>query len=75
MAEWWRESYSLFVRNIPDWEAGDLVRVLGDAGVVFDSFVPSDRRSRRRRNFAFVMFKMEKEADKAIQLFDGKEFN
>lgn len=72
MVEWWRDSFSVFVGNIPDWGARDLVRIFEAAGVVFDSFVPFDRRLRKRKNYAFVRFKTEREMEKAILLFNGK---
>lgn len=63
---WWRNTFSIFVGNIPEWGASDLVRVFGVAGVVFDSFVPTNRRTGKRMNFAFVRFKLEKEMLNAI---------
>lgn len=69
------ESFFVFVGNIPDWGAGDLIRVFGVEGVVFDSFVPYDRRSGKCKNFAFVRFKTEKEMDAVIKMLDGKVFD
>lgn len=59
MVEWWQDSFSVFVGNIPEWGAGDLIRIFGTDGVVFDSFVPLDRRTGKQKNFSFVRFKTE----------------
>lgn len=40
--------------------------------MVFDSFVPFDRGTGKRKNFASVRFKTEREMDNTIKLFDGK---
>lgn len=73
MVEWWRERFSLFVGNIPKWGTGDLVRTFSVAGVVFDSFIPTER-SAKRRNSAFVRFKLEAAANRTINMLDGKVF-
>lgn len=38
MEEWGKESFSLFVRNMPEWGTGYLLRVFRAAGVVYFFF-------------------------------------
>lgn len=72
MVQWWKESFLVFVGNILEWGTGDLIRVFRVAGVVFDSFVPTDRRNGKQRNFAFVRFKTVCEMVNAIKMMDGQ---
>lgn len=51
-----------------------MVRAFNVVGIVFDSFIPTDKSSGKRRNFAFVRFKTEGEAERAVKLLDGKVF-
>lgn len=51
-----------------------MVWVFSVKGAIFDSFVTFYRNSGKRRNFAFVFFKTERDVTNAIKLLDGKVF-
>ena len=52
----------------------DLKTYFADAGTVVDAVVIMDKYSGRSRGFGFVEMQDAKEADKAIEMFNGKEW-
>jgi cold-inducible RNA-binding protein len=52
----------------------DLKTQFSQAGTVVDAVVIMDKYSGRSRGFGFVEMKDDKEAEKAIELFNGKEW-
>ena len=52
----------------------DLKAYFAEAGTVVDAVVIMDKYSGRSRGFGFVEMKDEKEGEKAIELFNGKEW-
>lgn len=65
----------LFVGSIA-WETRDtdLAKYFSEAGTVTSSSVVMDKFTNRSRGFAFVEMSTEEEAQKAVSMFDGKEF-
>lgn len=51
----------------------ELSAAMAEAGDVQDVFLPLDRATGRPRGFAFVQFDSDEEAEKAIELFNGRE--
>lgn len=51
----------------------ELADVLSEAGEVVEVAIPTDRMTGRPRGFAFAEFGSAEAAEKAIELFDGKE--
>ena len=57
---WIRDCWSLFVTNLAQaTTTKDLFNVFKEAGLVFDVFLPKDRRSGQGKGFGFVRFKTE----------------
>ena len=52
-----------------------LSELFGQAGTVSDSVVISDRYSGRSKGFGFIEMASAEEAKKAIEMFNGKDFN
>jgi cold-inducible RNA-binding protein len=52
----------------------DLKTYFSQAGTVVDAVVIMDKYSGRSRGFGFVEMQDAKEADKAIEMFNGKEW-
>lgn len=68
-------STKLYVGNLDYSVTGDqLAELFGEVGKVADSIVISDRYSGRSKGFGFVEMSSEDEAKKAIETFNGKEF-
>jgi len=64
----------LFVGNLPYTTTGDDLKAqFGQAGTVSDAVVISDKFSGRSKGFGFVEFDSDEEADKAIEMFNGKD--
>ena len=64
----------LFVGGIPyRFTQDDLREAFSQAGMVTDVFIPMDRETRRPRGFAFVEMETQEMADRAIEMFHGKE--
>ncbi len=65
----------LFVGNL-DYGVTDesLGEYFAQAGEVTSSKVIMDRETGRSRGFGFVEMKTEEEAQKAIEMFDGQDF-
>ncbi|XP_073022021.1 uncharacterized protein [Primulina eburnea] len=68
-----RDSYSLLVLNITfRTTADDLFPLFDKYGKVVDVFIPRDRRTGDSRGFAFVRYKYQDEAAKAVEKLDGR---
>ncbi|MBD3244734.1 MAG: RNA-binding protein [Candidatus Moranbacteria bacterium] len=65
----------LYVGGIP-YESSEeaLKKYFEEAGEVESVKIIIDRITQKSRGFGFVEMKTEEEADKAIEMFDGKEF-
>jgi len=68
-------SKKLYVGNL-DYSVVDdqLAELFTQAGKVESAVVISDQRSGRSKGFGFVEMSSEKEAKKAIEMFNGKDF-
>lgn len=55
-------------------DEGQLTEHFSQAGKVVSAVVIKDRYSGRSKGFGFVEFDSEEEAKKAIEMFDGQEF-
>ena len=67
-------SKKLYVGNLPYTVTSDSLRAhFAAGGTVVDAVVISDRRSGRSKGFGFVEFGTEEEAQKAIEMFNGKD--
>jgi len=65
----------LYVGNLDYNVTGDqLSTAFAQAGKVVDAVVISDRYSGRSKGFGFVEMETEEEAKKAIEMFNGKDF-
>ena len=66
----------LYVGNLP-WSATDdsLREFFAAAGSVQSATVISDRDSGRSKGFGFVEMSTEEEAQKAIEMFNGKDMD
>lgn len=65
----------LYVGNLSyDVTSESLGEHFGTAGEVVEAVVISDRQSGRSKGFGFVEMANEKDAAKAIETFNGKEF-
>lgn len=64
----------LYVGNL-DYGLTDsaLLELFAEAGAVVSATVITDRDTGRSKGFGFVEFETEDEANKAIELFNGKE--
>ncbi|GAB2271228.1 hypothetical protein Dimus_006070 [Dionaea muscipula] len=68
-----RDTYSLLVLNITfRTSADDLYPLFDKYGKVVDVFIPRDRRTGESRGFAFVRYRYQEEAQKAVERLDGK---
>ncbi|KAG8099334.1 hypothetical protein GUJ93_ZPchr0013g35181 [Zizania palustris] len=68
-----RDTYSLLVLNITfRTTADDLFPLFDRYGEVVDIYIPRDRRTGDSRGFAFVRYKFEDEAQKAVDRLDGR---
>ncbi|KAL9258443.1 Serine/arginine-rich splicing factor SC35-like protein [Drosera capensis] len=67
------DTYSLLILNISfRTTADDLYPLFDKYGKVVDVFIPRDRRTGESRGFAFVRYKYQDEAQKAVDKLDGK---
>lgn len=68
-------SVKLYVGNL-DYNTTDsqLAEIFSQAGSVASSSVITDRYSGRSRGFGFVEMGSEEDAKKAIEMFNGKDF-
>lgn len=66
----------LYVGNLPYRTTGDDLReTFSQAGNVSESIVISDKISGRSKGFGFVTMATDEEAQKAIEMFNGKDFD
>src|SRR5215470_15949142 len=66
----------LYVGNLPYTTAdADLESLFGQAGTVKSAQVIRDRESGRSKGFGFVEMSSSDEANAAINMFHGKDFN
>lgn len=69
---WVRNCWSLFISNLSlTVTSKDLYLLLREVGLVFDVFIPRDHQNGSLRGFAFVRFKTEWVANKAMQKLNG----
>ncbi|KAL2511902.1 Serine/arginine-rich splicing factor SC35 [Abeliophyllum distichum] len=67
------DTYSLLILNISfRTSADDLFPLFDKYGKVVDIFIPRDRRTGESRGFAFVRYKYQDEAQKAVDKLDGE---
>jgi RNA recognition motif-containing protein len=52
----------------------DLKKLFTSAGTVVDAIIISDKYSGRSKGFGFVEMETEEEAQKAIEMFNGKDY-
>lgn len=65
----------LFIGNLGyDVADAQLSELFAQAGKVESAVVITDRRTGRSKGFGFVEMSTEKEAEKAIEMFNGKDF-
>lgn len=65
----------LYVGNLPyTTSEDDLRNLFSEAGNVVSVTIPIDKMSNRPRGFAFVEMSSGEEASKAINLFNGQDF-
>lgn len=65
----------LFVGGIPYNSSEDsLAETFSEAGTVDSASIITDKMTGRSKGFGFVEMSTEEEAQKAIEMFDGKEF-
>lgn len=64
----------LYVGNLPYSTTGDdLKQTFSAAGTVATATVIMDKMTGRSKGFGFVEFENDAEADKAIEMFNGKD--
>lgn len=64
----------LYVGNLPYSTTGDdLKQMFAAAGAVASASVIIDKMTGRSKGFGFVEFENDSEADKAIEMFNGKD--
>ena len=69
-------SNTIFVGNLNfDTTSDDIEELFGQSGSVLNVTLPKDRETGRPRGFGFVEFADEASVMKAIDMFDGYEFN
>lgn len=65
----------LYVGNLDYSVTGDqLNEMFAQAGTVTDAVVISDRQTGRSKGFGFVTMGSEEEANAAIEMYNGKDF-
>lgn len=65
----------LYVGNLPYQVGADQLRThFSQAGTVVDAVVISDKQTGRSKGFGFVEFEKDEEAAKAIEMFNGQDF-
>lgn len=66
----------LFVGGLPySTRDNDLKEAFGEAGSVESAMIIMDRATGRSKGFGFVEMSTEEEAQKAIEMFNGKDFD
>lgn len=68
-------SKKLYVGNLSYTVTTDELKThFVQAGTVTDCVVITDRRTGRSKGFGFVEFEKDEEANKAIEMFNGKDY-
>ena len=68
-------NFKVYVGNLSyDVTSDQLKELFSQAGTVVDSIVISDRQSGRSKGFGFVELSSKEEMDKAVEMFNEKEF-
>ena len=68
-------NFKVYVGNLSYEVTSDqLNELFSQAGTVVDSVVISDRQSGRSKGFGFVELSSKEEMDKAVEMFNEKEF-
>lgn len=66
----------LYIGNLPfSVDSAKLQEIFAGAGNVVSAQVMSDKFSGRSRGFGFVEMSSDEEAQKAIEMFNGKDFD
>jgi cold-inducible RNA-binding protein len=66
----------LYVGNLPFQTTNeDLQRAFSQAGSVVEAVVLSDKMTGRSRGFGFVTMASQEDANRAIEMFNGKDFD
>ena len=66
----------LYVGNLPfQTTSEELQQEFSKAGQVVEAVVLSDKMTGRSRGFGFVTMSSQEDSEKAIEQFNGKEFN
>lgn len=69
------EVYKLYVGGIPYNSSEDsLKEIFSQAGTVNSVAIITDRETGRSRGFGFVEMSSEEDLQKAVEMWDGKEF-
>lgn len=67
------ESFSVFVSYLPQQiSEAELEAMFWKVGRIRDVFIPTEKRSNNGKGFTFVRFATLKEAEKAIELAEGR---
>jgi cold-inducible RNA-binding protein len=68
-------SFKAYVGNLPYTVTSDQLKDLfAQAGTVVDAIVISDKQSGRSKGFGFVEMSAQEELDKAIEMFNEKDY-
>lgn len=68
-------SFKLYVGNLAYTVTNEQLKELfSQAGTVVDAIVISDKQSSRSKGFGFVEMSSKEELDKAVKMYDGKEY-
>jgi RNA recognition motif-containing protein len=66
----------LYVGNLPyQTTSEDLQQAFAQAGSVVEAVVMMDKMTGRSRGFGFVTMASQEDADKAIEMYNGKDFS
>jgi RNA recognition motif-containing protein len=69
-------NFRLYVANLsPETTQQDLQTMFSEAGAVTLVEVVMDPKSGRSRGFAFITMPSQEEAEKAVEMFNGKDMN
>ena len=69
-------AYKLFVGGLPfSTTQEELEQAFAEHGTVVSATIITDRDTGRSKGFGFVEFENEEDGKKAVEAFNGKEFN
>eukprot|EP00268_Persea_americana_P030482 TRINITY_DN29470_c3_g1_i1.p1 TRINITY_DN29470_c3_g1~~TRINITY_DN29470_c3_g1_i1.p1 ORF type:complete len:162 (+),score=33.06 TRINITY_DN29470_c3_g1_i1:191-676(+) len=67
------ESFLVFVSNLPQQiSKAEIEAIFWRAGRIHDVFIPKERRDNSNRGFTFVRFATLRDAEKAVEIADGR---